>query len=229
MAPEKKKRKQQDLDRDVITSESISGKRQRVYTEEDAEFAKIYDNLAHEVTKVRIEAAKRLLAKVSSSDSPDVESLAKVLSRLIRGLCSSRKAARSGFFMALTEVLHMKEFQLPNHEIESELGARLLQFVDEGTSAAGQASTQVYYKNLAWTRLAMAYRIIAGEERQRDWSDACLPSYCRIWVCLWTERFRVIMENYSTEYVYPSARSGLVTRGMLLCSLQIHIFTCPAR
>lgn len=83
-------------------------KRRREYSEQDVNLAKIYDDLASEVKEVRIQAAASLVQISSETDAP----VDKILQRLIRGLCSGRKAARSGFSVALTEVLRGSKFNV---------------------------------------------------------------------------------------------------------------------
>ena len=146
MAQDKKRKKDiSDNAANDVTSHPNGAprKKQRTYTQEDATFAKIYEDLAHEVGKVRLDAAKLLLTKLSSDPLPDAEVFEKVLKRLVRGLCSSRKAARSGFFVAFTEYLRLKKLRLPGDESESEVGRLVQRYVSEGTTAEGKASTQV--------------------------------------------------------------------------------------
>ncbi|OCL14037.1 hypothetical protein AOQ84DRAFT_429109 [Glonium stellatum] len=52
-----------------------------------------------------MKAAKDLIMRFSPKSIPSAEIVQKALVRLVRGLCSSRKAARFGFFVALTEIL----------------------------------------------------------------------------------------------------------------------------
>ena len=78
----------------------------RQYTEKHAQMAKIYDNLAAERSAVRLDAAKEFLRFLFPENGDvDRELVKKATVRLIRGLCSGRKAARPGFFVAFTEVL----------------------------------------------------------------------------------------------------------------------------
>lgn len=70
--------------------------------------AQIFEDLAHEVKDIRIKAAATLVRKMSPDSSPSGDLVTKTLTRLIRGLCSGRKAARSGFFVALVEVLRTR-------------------------------------------------------------------------------------------------------------------------
>ena len=80
-------------------------KKARYYTDEDAKFAKIFDNLSNEVGEQRIKASIELVKKLFDSNHPQKDRIDETLKRLIRGLCSGRKAARLGFSVALTELL----------------------------------------------------------------------------------------------------------------------------
>ena len=81
-----------------------SRKRRVEYTEADAKLASLYNDLSDDVKSVRLRAAADLIRTLSDAEP---EKLEKALTRLIKGLCSSRKAARSGFSVALTEVLRL--------------------------------------------------------------------------------------------------------------------------
>ncbi|KIW03118.1 uncharacterized protein PV09_05761 [Verruconis gallopava] len=80
-------------------------KQKRVFTEQDRNRASIYEDLADEKHGTRIQAAKKLMDEFSPAHNPDAAKLSDVFNRLIRGLCSGRKAARAGYFIALTELL----------------------------------------------------------------------------------------------------------------------------
>ena len=83
----------------------MSKKRRREQPTVDVEAVEIYEDLANEDEEIRLKAAKALLEKVSDDKRPSHEELEKILRRLFRGLCSSRKAARLGFSVVLTEFL----------------------------------------------------------------------------------------------------------------------------
>ena len=70
----------------------------------DAKLAALYNDLSEEVKATRLKAAADLIRALAEADQ---EALDKSLTRLIRGLCSSRKAARSGFSVALIEILKL--------------------------------------------------------------------------------------------------------------------------
>lgn len=81
-----------------------SRKRRIEYSETDAKLASIYSDLSEDVKAVRLKAAAELIRTLSGSDAAQID---RALTRLVRGLCSNRKSARSGFSVALTEVLRL--------------------------------------------------------------------------------------------------------------------------
>ncbi|KAK4692559.1 DNA polymerase phi, partial [Lecanoromycetidae sp. Uapishka_2] len=83
----------------------MSKKRRREQPLIDTQLIEIYEDLANVDEKVRFKAAHTLLSKIISADAASGEQQNEVLRRLIRGLCSGRKAARLGFSIALTESL----------------------------------------------------------------------------------------------------------------------------
>ena len=88
-----------------IMMASHSKKRKREGHEVDVDLAQLYDRLASEDDRIRLSAASTLLRKISRPDATSNDEVATVLKRLFRGLCSSRKSARHGFAVALTELL----------------------------------------------------------------------------------------------------------------------------
>jgi DNA polymerase phi len=91
--------------RDDAGGDAGAQKRRRQYSKQDQKLAKIYNELADERNDVRIKAAKDFVTEFAANKNPDGEGLEKAFTRLIRGLCSGRKAARFGFFIALSELL----------------------------------------------------------------------------------------------------------------------------
>lgn len=115
-------------------------KRRRKYTEDDLKLAAIYENLASEVGNDRIAAAKQLVARLAPDNSPTPEQVDTVLTRLIRGLCSSRKAARFGFFVALTEILRQLYAHGPAPPLD-----RLIASINQKTAVDTEAPNQVHH------------------------------------------------------------------------------------
>ncbi|CAO2654315.1 Nn.00g110480.m01.CDS01 [Neocucurbitaria sp. VM-36] len=80
-------------------------KRRRQINESHLKLSKLYEDLAAESDDVRLEAAKQLIVRFSPENKPAAKEIEAALSRLIKGLCSQRKAARVGFSLTLTELL----------------------------------------------------------------------------------------------------------------------------
>ncbi|CAG8921693.1 unnamed protein product [Penicillium salamii] len=80
-------------------------KRRREPHNVDVKLVELYEDLASEKDEIRLKAAQGLVSQFTPDKDPADEQIKKVLSRLFRGLCSSRKAARIGFSIALTEIL----------------------------------------------------------------------------------------------------------------------------
>lgn len=83
----------------------MSKKRRREQPAVDTQLVEIYEDLANVDEKIRLRAAHTLLTNFVSNGKATGDQLNKILRRLIRGLCSCRKAARLGFSIALTEFL----------------------------------------------------------------------------------------------------------------------------
>ncbi|PYH44313.1 DNA-directed DNA polymerase POL5 [Aspergillus saccharolyticus JOP 1030-1] len=125
-------------------SASASKKRRREPFNVDIKQVEIYEDLASEKDEIRLKAASALVSQFTPDKNPSEEQITKVLGRLFRGLCSSRKAARVGFSIALTEVL--------------------AQVFGNGTAAAAGGVAGVLD---VWERLSNAVGGESGQE-QRD-------------------------------------------------------------
>lgn len=80
-------------------------KRRRELYNVDVKLVEIYEDLASEKDEIRLKAAQGLVSQFTPDQNPTDDQIKKALQRLFRGLCSSRKAARIGFSIALTEIL----------------------------------------------------------------------------------------------------------------------------
>ena len=78
----------------------------------DLDLVQIWDKLADDDENVRLEAAYDLIS--NHFKSADLEATQKLLTRLFGGLCSTRKCARPGFFIALVGALSMNQRQSTN-------------------------------------------------------------------------------------------------------------------
>ncbi|KAF2876802.1 hypothetical protein BDV95DRAFT_625943 [Massariosphaeria phaeospora] len=121
----------------------VPAKRRRQLNEADLKLSKLYEDLAADDDGVRLEAAKQLIVRFSPESYPTAEEVEKALNRLIRGLCSHRKAARVGFCVTLTEllrqVLGQSEQSIPDlhHDARS-----IIDMVEEKTKVEGNATGQ---------------------------------------------------------------------------------------
>ncbi|KAL8818542.1 MAG: hypothetical protein Q9223_002845 [Gallowayella weberi] len=86
----------------------MSRKRHREQPNIDTQLVEIYDDLANEREAIRFAAVRAFLTKFAPGNSPSNEQLSEAVRRLVRGLCSGRKAARIGFSIALTEFLSQR-------------------------------------------------------------------------------------------------------------------------
>nr|POE75804.1 dna polymerase v [Quercus suber] len=92
-----------------------SRKRRLEHGKVDTHLATIYSDLADDVQTVRLKAAGSLLKELSTKSPDRNQRIKDCLGRLVRGLCSGRKAARLGFSVALSEVLRLA-FELATSE-----------------------------------------------------------------------------------------------------------------
>ena len=128
----------------VENVEEAPVKRRKQLGEEYSKLAKLYEDLAAESDEVRFEAAKQLIVKFSPESKPAAKDVETALIRLIKGLCSQRKAARVGFSLTLTELLRQL-FAVKQNAIEgSQLDvAAVIKMVEEKTKAKGNVPGKV--------------------------------------------------------------------------------------
>lgn len=120
-----------------------NGKRPREISNINTDLVGIYEDLASENGEIRLKAGLRLLSTKYSDTELD-----KILNRLFRGLCSSRKAARLGFSIALTEFLAHYAGSDHNFSLET-----VFQILREQTEPAPGSSGQVsQMENIKWYR-----------------------------------------------------------------------------
>lgn len=79
----------------------MSKKRRREVIAVNTQLIEIYEDLSNRDEEIRLKAAKNLLLSIHSYAREQVH---EILRRLVKGLCSGRKAARLGFSVALTEL-----------------------------------------------------------------------------------------------------------------------------
>ena len=86
-------------------------KKARLPDANQLELAHLYNDLASDEELTRIRAALELVQKCKDNNGlgkePSFDAARQICVRLLRGLCSHRKSARHGFYIALVEVLRL--------------------------------------------------------------------------------------------------------------------------
>lgn len=118
-----------------------SKKRRREPYNVDVKLVEIYEDLASEKDEIRLRAAQGLVSQFTPDKNPTDEQIKKTLQRLFRGLCSSRKAARIGFSIALTEAL-TQIFSAPRESAEFGI-ADALKIWESQSNSSGSETGQV--------------------------------------------------------------------------------------
>ena len=122
----------------------VPTKRLRHVNEEQSKLSKLYEDLAAESSDVRLEAAQQFIIKFSPDNGPAAKEVETTLGRLIKGLCSQRKAARVGFSLTLTELLRQIFFsakcKIEGLEIDV---ASIIKMVREKTKVEGNIPGRV--------------------------------------------------------------------------------------
>lgn len=125
----------------MAQNQAGSKKRRREPVNVDTKLVEIYEDLASEKDDIRLKAAQALVSQFTPDKNATDEQIQKTLRRLFRGLCSSRKAARIGFSIALTEILSQV---LSNPRESSEIDIpKVVGFWESQSSASGSESGQV--------------------------------------------------------------------------------------
>lgn len=116
-------------------------KRRREPYTVDTKLVEIYEDLANEKDEIRLRAAQALVSQFTPDKNPSDEQIKRALQRLFRGLCSSRKAARIGFSIALTEIL-TQVFATPREASEIDV-RKVMGILESQSDASGSDSGQV--------------------------------------------------------------------------------------
>ncbi|EEP76229.1 conserved hypothetical protein [Uncinocarpus reesii 1704] len=117
-------------------------KRRREAANVDVKLVEIYEDLASEKDGIRLKAAHDLLSRFAPDQNPSEEQVEKALKRLFRGLCSSRKAARIGFSIALTELLSQVFATSNRHNLKELSIPKAIEILESQTNAVNCASGQ---------------------------------------------------------------------------------------
>lgn len=125
----------------MAQNQAGSKKRRREPFNVDVKLVEIYEDLANDQDEIRLKAAQALVSQFTPDKDPTDEQIRKALQRLFRGLCSSRKAARVGFSIALTEVL--SQIFASSRESSELKVSSVLDIWESQSNASGSESGQV--------------------------------------------------------------------------------------
>lgn len=128
----------------------MSKKRRRELKSVDLQIVEIYEDLANENESIRLKAAQTLLLKICPDEKAETVDVAEVLRRLIRGLCSGRKAARLGFSVALTECLSQIQISTTVNAQKQLQNLELVDILEQQTQISGNVSGQVGVLPAPW-------------------------------------------------------------------------------
>jgi DNA polymerase phi len=161
----------------------MSKKRKREGTEVDIDLVEVYDQLANETESIRLKAAHKLLTKVYRPDSTTEEQLKLILTRLFRGLCSGRKAARLGFAVALTELLKQVSTSTASASKATLEPAHILDILESQTSSEGNTSGQDerdhYFGRLFGAKAIIKSGVLFTPQDRTQWARL-LESICSV-------------------------------------------------
>ncbi|OAP59061.1 hypothetical protein AYL99_06359 [Fonsecaea erecta] len=159
----------------------MSKKRKR---EVDVELVKVYEDLADVQENVRLGAAHTLLSKLYRTGITSHEQTKTILIRLFRGLCSSRKSARLGFSVALTELLSQLA-STPAASPESDVSASTVIDIleaetlpEKGTS--GQDERDHYFGRVFGTDAILKSGILFSQKADQSHFNRLLDIVCAL-------------------------------------------------
>ncbi|ETN46571.1 uncharacterized protein HMPREF1541_00756 [Cyphellophora europaea CBS 101466] len=148
----------------------MSKKRKRDVADVDVEVVNIYDKLASEDETTRLNAARQLLTKTFQDGTTTEDQINTILKRLFRGLCSSRKAARLGFVVALTEFLSQLQASPQSALISPAKAIDILESTTtpEGGSR-GQDERDHYFGRVFGADAVIKSKILFADQDQTQW------------------------------------------------------------
>ncbi|KAK5102599.1 DNA-directed DNA polymerase [Exophiala xenobiotica] len=127
----------------------------------DPRLAKIWEDLANDDLEVRLHASYDLVTKHCTSN--DLENAKLVARRLFRGLCSSRKSARLGFYLALVGALSTRGSPFGTTELSL---ADIISLLEHQTTpelgTSGQDERDHYFGRLLACKAIFETNILAG-------------------------------------------------------------------
>jgi len=137
----KRRAEESPADREQDADIHPARKRRLEYSEADKQLAQLYNDLSDEVKSTRIKAAAGLVRTLKNAEPTRLD---EAITRLVKGLCSSRKASRSGFFVALIEVLSLTKGLDDSPSATPDLSPRsLISKIEQLTQPDGASNNRV--------------------------------------------------------------------------------------
>lgn len=141
---------------------SASNKRTKVNTE----LAQIWEKLADDCEETRLDAALELVEYQKQAESDDAE---QILRRLFRGLCSGRKNARPGFYVALVGVLSRSSINSSDSILDH---ARIISIYEIETKVVGETSGEDdrnhYYGKLLGAKAILESGLLLDDDKTTE-------------------------------------------------------------
>lgn len=168
----KRRAEESPADREQDADIHPARKRRLEYSEADKQLAQLYNDLSDEVKSTRIKAAAGLVRALKDAESTRLE---EAITRLVKGLCSSRKASRSGFFVALIEVLSLIKRHDHSPSASPDLSPRsLISKIESLTQPDGASNNRVSETCIATLLIVLIH--VPGETRLSSWEMCSVQS-----------------------------------------------------
>ncbi|KAF2635788.1 hypothetical protein P280DRAFT_522720 [Massarina eburnea CBS 473.64] len=208
-------------------------KRKRQVTDDKLQLYKLYENLAAESDEIRLEAAQQLIIKFSPDNGPSASEVQEVLNRLIRGLCTQRKAARLGFCVTLTEML--RQFLAPSKtavegldlDVDSFLKRVERQTKVEGNVAGVERRDHLIGKLFAYKAIMQSSILIEPQLLLEGWNELLDRIYGMARDIPWLREECGLILVQAIESLNPKADLELCAQGLVQRLLSSNLVNTP--
>lgn len=161
---------------DSVEPQARKNKRPKV----NLDLAQLWEHLVDEDEDVRLNAVYELLTIHCDNNDANIAQI--IAKRLFRGLCSSRKNARQGFYVALVGALSMKDKPFGTNEISLRDTVRILETQttpESGTS--GQDERDHYFGRLLGCKALLESKALwnSGNQFLNGW-EQIMDILCRL-------------------------------------------------
>ncbi|TKA73437.1 hypothetical protein B0A55_06092 [Friedmanniomyces simplex] len=197
-------------DGDTAPSEGVHPSRRRRLEDGEAntKLAQAYNDLADEIPSVRLRGAGDL-CKYLTAESPDqAHHIDIALDRLVKGLCSGRKAARLGFSVALSEVLRLALSQTNSEDGDDFTLAKATEKSIRLTRPEGKVSRQEQREHLLGRRFAFQAILRTNVALRKEVPEADWQVYVKAVIDLASHKDWLRTECSTMLYEYLESAEG---------------------